>query len=297
LAARRSDYRELRPVLPALRLAPQAAEHLAASGRAVSAAWVRQRAVLMARVELRRLAAACGPEASLTLHSEQAALRSAIPEAPDQVAFAARLLRVVAEAAFVPDASPGESEVHLPRVESREAAAFAEDEPGAPPLVVATAAQVESDVQVQPAAPGAAEVLQPAEEAGAAAWGAQAVPLRAALAARHAEVVPGAVAQPDEVVQRLVAEPAALGVAVEAVRPAAARHGVAALRQAEVRPAVPEVVQAADPSVAASACRQGQPRPALARRPAARPVHEMRQLQTASRREQSSQAAQDEVWS
>jgi hypothetical protein len=157
------------------------------------------------------------------------------------------------------------------------------------------AARVESDARAQPAAPGAAEVPQPAE--AVEVWDAQAVPLRAAVAAQHAEVAQEAVARLDAVVPRLVAElVVVLDVAV-ALRPVAAPGVVEALRPAEVRPAGPAVVQAADPSVVASACRQGQPRPALARRPAARSVHEIRHLQTALRREQSSQAAQVEVWS
>lgn len=123
------------------------------------------------------------------------------------------------------------------------------------------------------------------------------MPPLVAVAARRAGVAQEAVARPDAVVPRLaVVERAAPDAAVVAQR-VAARHAEAALHPAEERPAEPAVVQAADPSVAASACRRGRPRPALARRPAAQSVHEMRHLQTASRREQSSQAAQDEVWS
>jgi hypothetical protein len=266
---------------------------LAASSRVGFAVQVPLRAEWpMARAELRRRAEACGPQASLAPHSE---LRSAIPAAPGQVgfqvAFAARLPLVEAEVAaapFVPDASLDASEAHLPRVESREAAAFAWDVPGARPQVAAA----ESGVQAQPAAPGAVEVPQPVE---AGAWDARAVLPRGAVAARRAEVAQEAVARLDAVVQRPVVE-VAPGAAA-ALRPAAARHAVEALRPAEARPDAPAVVQAAAPSAAASACRQGRPRPALARRPAARSVHEMRHLQTASRREQSSQAAQDEVWS
>jgi hypothetical protein len=269
---------------------------LAASSRVGFAVQVPLRAEWpMARAELRRRAEACGPQASLAPHSE---LRAAIPAAPGQVgfqvAFAARLPLVEAEVAaapFVPDASLDASEAHLPRVESREAAAFAWDVPGARPQVAAVA-QAESGVQAQPAAPGAVEVPQPVE---ARAWDARAVPPWGAVVARRAEAVQEAVARLDAVVQRPVVE-VAPGAAA-ALRPAAARHAVEALRPAEARPDAPAVVQAAAPSAAASACRQGRPRPALARRPAARSVHEMWHLQTASRREQSSQAAQDEVWS
>jgi hypothetical protein len=254
----------------------------------------------MARAELLLQAEACGPEASRVPHSAQAELRSAILAAASQVGFqvgfAARLLlaeREVPPAVLVPDVSLGESEVHLPRVESTAAGGLESDEPGALPLVVAMAAQVESDVQAQPVAPVVAEVPWLAE---AAALGAQVEPPRAAVVARRVGEAVAAV-QPDAVVLRpAVVERTAPDAAVAAQR-VAARHAAVVLRPAEGRPAEPAVVQAADPSVAASACRRGRPRPALARRPAARSVHEMRHLQTASRREQSSQAAQDEVWS
>jgi hypothetical protein len=167
-------------VLREQRLALRPAVRLVVSSPVVSAAWVPLRAEWpMGRAELRRRAEACGPEAMLAPHSEQAELRSAIPAAASrvafQVAFAARLPLAEGEVPavlFVPDASRdespgvslGESEVHPPRVESA-AEEPASDGSGALLRGAAVAAQAEWDVQAQPEAPGAAEVQQLAEAA------------------------------------------------------------------------------------------------------------------------------------
>jgi hypothetical protein len=185
-------------------------------------------------------------------------------------------------------------------------AVLASDVSEARPQVVVTAAvkQAELGARAQPAALDAAEARRPAE-AVAVASGARAVLLRAVVAARHAEVVAAAVRRDAEVPVQ-AAGPAAPDAAegprreeapdaVEALRPEGAQRAVVVHRPAQALQAAPAAVQAADPSAAAWACHQGRSRPAVVQRPAARSVREMRHLQTASRRAQSSQAAQDEV--
>jgi hypothetical protein len=255
-------------------------------------------ALLPVRAASRRPAVACGPEGLPAQRSAQVAPHLAKPVARGQVASAARLLLVESGKEEVVASVPDASEARLPRVE---AAAESElDVSAAWPQVVArpqvaAVVQVESDAQAQPAAPDAAVVQQPV---AVAAWDARAVLLRAVAAARHAVAVQEAAVPPDAVVRQRAAEPVALGAA-EVLRVEVAQHAVAP--RAEARPAARAAVQAvaqqADPLAAASVCRQDRLRPAVARRPAARSVLETRHLQTASPREQSSQAAQDVVWS
>ena len=261
-------------------------------------------ALLQVRAASLRPVVACGP-AELWAHRwEQAARHSAWQVAQRRGASAERLPQVeLAEvmAVSVPDGSG----VRLPRVESPAAEEFESDVSVARRQVVArpqaavqvaVVVQVESDARAQSAAPDAAEVRLPVV---AAAWDARAVPPRAVVAARHGEVAQEVAVLPDAVVRRQAAEEPAVLDAAEVLRPEVAQHAVA--RPAAARPAVPAVVQAVapqvDPSAAASVCRQDRSRLAAARRPAARSVHEMWHLQTASQREQSSQAAQGEVWS
>jgi hypothetical protein len=244
-------------------------------------------ALLLVRAASRRPAVACGPEGSPAQRSAQVAPHLAKPVARGQVASAARLLLVESGKEEVVASVPDASEARLPRVE---AAAESElDVSAAWPQVVArpqvaAVVQVESDAQAQPAAPDAAVVQQPV---AVAAWDARAVLLRAVAAARHAEAVQEAAVPPDA--------GAVVRQRAEVLRVEVAQHAVAP--RAEARPAVRAAVQAADPLAAASVCRQDRLRPAVARRPAARSVLETRHLQTASPREQLSQAAQDVVWS
>ena len=252
-------------------------------------------ALLQVRAASLRPVVACGPAESWAYRWEQAARHSAWPMAQRRGASAERLPQV--ESAEVMAVSvPDGSGVRLPRVEPPAAEESESDVSVARRQVVArprvaVVVQGESDARAQSAAPDAAEVRLPV---GAAAWDARAV-----VAARHVEVAQEAAVLPDAVVRRQAAEEPAVLDAAEVLRPEVAQHAVA--RPAAARPAVPAVVQAVarrvDPSAAASVCHQDRSRLAAARRPAARSVHEMWHLQTASQREQSSQAAQGEVWS
>jgi len=252
-------------------------------------------ALLQVRAASLRPVVACGPAESWAYRWEQAARHSAWPVAQRRVASAERLPQV--ESAEVMAVSvPDGSGVRLPRVEPPAAEESESDVSVARRQVVArprvaVVVQGESDARAQSAAPDAAEVRLPV---GAAAWDARAV-----VAARHVEVAQEAAVLPDAVVRRQAAEEPAVLDAAEVLRPEVAQHAVA--RPAAARPAVPAVVQAVarrvDPSAVASVCHQDRSRLAAARRPAARSVHDMWHLQTASQREQSSQAAQGEVWS
>jgi len=198
--------------------------------------------------------------------------------------------RLVVEAAQVEVAQQVEeavsaSDALAPRLEEAElqqAGLAALDAPAAPQQAEAAEEVVASDAPAVPrrvavAAPDAVEVLP-----------------RAEAAARDAEVVAAVVGARDA-----AAQPRAVALDVAAVRgEAAAVRAVAAVqRQEEVPAAAPAPAAAAVPSAAVWVFRQGQLRPAAAPQSAARSVHEMRRLQTASRSARLLQAAQDEVWS
>ena len=258
-------------------------------------------ALLQVRAASLRPVVACGPAESWAYRWERAARHSAWPMAQRRGASAERLPQVESAEVMAVVSVPDGSGVRLPRVEPPAAEESESDVSVARRQVVArprvaVVVQGESDARAQSAAPDAAEVRLPV---GAAAWDARAVPPRAVVAARHVEVAQEAAVLPDAVVRRQAAEEPAVLDAAEVLRPEVAQHAVA--RPAAARPAVPAVVQAVarrvDPSAAASVCHQDRSRLAAARRPAARSVHDMWHLQTASQREQSSQAAQGEVWS
>jgi hypothetical protein len=169
------------------------------------------------------------------------------------------------------------------RVQRAEAVPVASDAPELPRVAAALAGSDVSALQPVEAAQDVAAERQPV---GAAAARREEEEVAAAAgAAPHAAVGPEAVAQVAAVPLR------------EAARAAVARDA------GELRPAAVLVAQEAAPaevpSAAASVFRQGRPRPvaAVAPRPAARSVHEKRNLRTASRSTRSLQAARDEIWS
>jgi hypothetical protein len=255
----------------------------AACGRAAAVRQVQHSAWLPARVSDQDAFQASDPDASAE-HLRQVA------EVVQEVVLASR---VAAARHLQAEAREAALASHVTVARRRQAAVVV---PLDASVVRQEVEEAASGVPLQAEVPAVVLVSDAPEEpqpAEAAALDVQ----EALLPVVEAAVSDARAAEPREaVVRRVVAELREAAVQRDAVARPAAVSDEAVQPRAAARQDARAAAQAVVPWAVASVFRQGRLRPA-ARRPAARSAREMRRLQTASQSEQSSQAAQDEVWS